>query len=421
MLNKLREFIRTQNMLIPGERVICAVSGGADSMALLWGMYLLRDKMEFSLEAAHFNHQLRGPESDRDAAFVAEFCDRFDIPLHLGTAPVERGEKGLEAAAREARYAFFRTLPGKIATAHTANDNAETLLLNMVRGSGLKGLGGITPVGENLIRPMLMVTRREVLDFLEEYHIPHVEDSTNETDQFLRNRLRHGVMPLLEEENPRLAESLSAMALQLRQDEACLAALAEPTVSVKRLREMPQSLRSRVLEKFLKENGIREPTRRHICLTESLLFSEKPSARADLPGGITVRRSYDMLQVCRQGENWAPVEISCPGITQIPHLGLQIRCSHGAEPLQGPDVFTVQVCGTVFLRSRLTGDSMRTAGGTKSLKKLYIDRKIPAVQRPDVPVLADEAGVLGVYGLGPNLDRYTAGISAVQFVFEKMR
>ena len=133
MLNKLLKFIREQNMISPGDTVICAVSGGADSVALLFAFYLLKDKLDIHLEAAHFNHHLRGEESQRDEDFVKQLCDRYDIPLHLGGAEILPGKKGLEAAARDARYGFLRSLSGKIATAHTADDNAETVLMHLIR------------------------------------------------------------------------------------------------------------------------------------------------------------------------------------------------------------------------------------------------------------------------------------------------
>ena len=155
MLNKLLKQMRQYDMVSKGDRIICAVSGGADSVALLFGMYLLREKLGITLMAAHFNHHLRGEESNRDEQFVRDFCQRYDIPLEVGSAQVVSGKKGLEAAAREARYAFFATLDGKIATAHTADDNAETVLMHLVRGTGLRGLGGINPVNGNIIRPML--------------------------------------------------------------------------------------------------------------------------------------------------------------------------------------------------------------------------------------------------------------------------
>ena len=421
MLNKLTAFIRRYDQIHPGDRIVCAVSGGADSVALLFGLYLLQEKLQFTLSAAHFNHQLRGEESDRDERFVRTLCDRYDIPLSVGTAPVKPGDKGLEAAAREARYAFFHTLPGKIATAHTANDNAETVLLHLVRGTGLGGLGGINPVNGKIIRPMLSVTRQEVLCFLQEYCLQFITDSSNDTDLFLRNRLRHHVMPLLEGENPRLAENLSAMALQLRQDEAFLqqSAAERNTLEICALRKMAPALRVRVLEAFLKENGVREPETPHLNLMEALVFSEKPSARAQLPGGITVERCYDSLRIMPQGE-LERVQVRCPGETEIPRLGLKLVCRPAEQIINTADTFTLTVSGPVWLRSRLAGDEMRLPGGTKSLKKIYIDRKIPASQRPMTPVLADEGGVLAVYGIGPNQNAIPTELPAMQFRFQKI-
>ena len=419
MLNKLMSFAREYDMIVPGDHIICAVSGGADSMALLWSMYLLKEKLGICLSAAHFNHHLRGEESDGDEAFVKEFCDRFDIPLHLGGAYVTAGEKGLEAAAREARYAFFATLPGKIATAHTADDNAETVLLHLVRGTGLKGLGGIAPVRGSIIRPMLTVTRQEVLELLEEYSVSYRTDSSNHTDAFLRNRLRHHVMPLLKEENPRLAENLSAMALGLRQDDEALSDLSEgeacPTVS--HLRQMPKALRSRWLEHFLKQSGVREPERSHIALAEGLIFSDKPSARASFPGNVTLERRYDTLCAASAPQELQPVAINCPGVTALPQWGLRLICQPAEKIINTPWEFTVSTCDPVWVRPRCPGDEMRLPGGTKSLKKLFIDRKIPASQRPLVPIVADQWGVLGACGIGANADRLEA---QWHFRFEKV-
>ncbi len=418
MLNKLNALIRDRNMIQPGQQIVCAVSGGADSVALLFGLYLLREKLDFSLSAAHFNHHLRGIESDRDEAFVRDFCDRFDIPLHVGGGHVTPGPKGLEAAAREARYAFLRTLPGTIATAHTADDNAETILLHLIRGTGLKGLCGIAPVGDRLIRPMLTVTRTEVEAFLEEYHLPHIHDSSNDADAFLRNRLRHHVMPLLQAENPRLAENLTAMALGLQEEERLLERLAEDayTLEISALRKMDEAIRCRVLERFLQENGVREPQRSHIALAERLVFSEKPSAQAVFPNSVVLERCYDTLRVQpRKAEAWTvPVR---PGEIRVP--GWRVTCREAAEIINNATTFTLSVQGDICLRSRQAGDEMRLSTGSKSLKKLFIDRKIPASQRHLVPVLADEGGVLAVPGIGANTLKIANSLPAVQFIFEK--
>ena len=403
MLNKLLCFLRQHQMVQPEDTVICAVSGGADSMALLFAMYLMREKLHIRLEAAHFNHGLRGPESDRDEAFVRQFCDRYEIPLHCERGAVEPGPKGLEAAAREARYRFLESLSGKIATAHTADDNAETVLMHLVRGTGLKGLGGITPVRGKVIRPMLTVTRREVQAFLEEYHVTYVTDSTNEEDDFLRNRLRHRVMPLLQQENPRLSENISAMALQLRQDEQALQILAgEELPPVSQLRQLPDALQSRLIAAFLVRSGVKEPERSHIDQARSLVYSDNPSARAQFPGGVRICRDYDRLRLWQEAEVWQPVALPVPGCVELNGWRITAAAAHSAKAH-----FTFCPQGTVYLRPRQPGDTMRLPGGTKSLKKLYIDRKIPAHLRPELPVLADDAGVIAVCGLGANLDRIT--------------
>lgn len=414
MLNKLSAFIRQQDLIRPGDTVICAVSGGADSMALLFAMYLLKDKMGIRLEAAHFNHNLRGDESDGDEAFVREFCARYEIELHLGSGIVAAGKKGLEAAARDARYGFFQTLPGKIATAHTADDNAETVLLHLVRGTGLKGLGGIAPIRGNVIRPMLSVTRKDVISFLEEYHISHREDSSNAGDQFLRNRLRHHVMPLLTAENPNLGENLSAMALRLRQDEQALqdfAGFTEP-LEVGWLKEQNPAIRSRVLEAFLKKHGVKEPEASHIAQAEALAFSNHPSAHARFPGGVTLCRQYGILTVGAKEQSMEPVVLTCPGSVRVGQYC--IECVPAAEIRNTDRVYTVACGETITIRSRQTGDTIRLSGGTKSLKKLFVDRKIPAAQRNAIPVLADEQGVLAVCGIGVNLDRRASRLPAWQ-------
>lgn len=407
MLNKLEQFIRRYEMVQSGDTVVCAVSGGADSVALLFALYLLREKWRIFVEAAHFNHHLRGEESDRDERFVKDLCDRLDIPLHLGGGQIISGKKGLEAAAREARYAFLNALPGKIATAHTADDNAETVLMHLVRGTGLKGLGAIAPVNEKLIRPMLNVTRRDVERFLEEYNLSYVEDSSNRTDNFLRNRIRHQVMPILNQENPKLAENLSAMALRLRQDEDALAQTAQQqnTLQVSQLRQMHPAIRARVLENFLKQSGVREPEAEHILQAERLVFSAKPSACAAFPGGVRIGRCYEELTVLSANAPLEPVLLVCPGVTELPQLGMRILCA----PFDGQENtrtgFSVVPDGDLVVRTRETGDTMRFPGGTKSLKKWFIDEKIPADQRQLVPVVADDRGVLGVLGGGVNLDR----------------
>lgn len=414
MLNKLRAFLKEQALLSPGDRVIAAVSGGADSVAMLFALYLLRDELGITLEAAHFNHHLRGAESDRDEAFVTDFCRRYDIPLHLGSGRIVPGKKGLEAAARDARYAFLRRLPGKVATAHTADDNAETVLMRLIRGTGLKGLGAIAPVSGNVIRPMLTVTRDDVEAFLEEYALPHVEDSSNGTDDFLRNRIRHGILPLMRAENPRIGENLSAMALLLRQDEACLQAMIpeEQVPDVSRLKAMEPALRRRALERFLKAQGVREPEQIHILQAEQLLYHWSPSAAMQFPGGVTIGRQYDRLVRLECAPELPETRLSVPGETCIG--GKRFVSEYATDLEERPDSVLVCPVGVLTVRSRRSGDTMRLPGGTRSLKKMYIDRKIPASQRAAVPVLADDRGVLAVFGIGTDIRFHPDSLPAVR-------
>lgn len=411
MLNKLAASLRTHRMIEPGEEIICAVSGGADSVALLFAMKLMTDVLDFKLSAVHFNHHLRGEESDRDEAFVRKFCARYDIPLYVGGADITPGKKGLEAAARDARYAFFKTLPGKIATAHTADDNAETILMHLVRGTGLKGLGGITPKTDFLIRPMLDITRAEVESFLEEYALPHIEDSSNESDAFLRNRIRHGVMPLLKAENPRFSQNITVMAQNLRVDEDYLSTSLLPKMpGIGELRTLHRAQRLRYLERFLKQNGVPEPEISHLDAMDALVFNDNPSAMGHFPGGVTIARQYD---------NLVKLEPAAPIVqTPLPYdgkldIGAYTICVSHTPCALAFNQFSVIPEGQMVVRSRKSGDEIRLSGGSKSLKKLFIDRKIPASERLQIPVIADSLGVLAVAGIGANLERVGSGEGAV--------
>lgn len=408
MLNKLRQFLKAQNLIAPGGSVTCALSGGADSVAMTYGLLLLREELDISLSAAHFNHHLRGAESDRDEDFVREFCKKYEIPLTVGSGNVIPVDRGLESAAREARYAFFDTLPGPVSTAHTADDNAETLLMHLIRGSSLRGLGGIAPRRGKYIRPMLTVTRQEVLAFLEEQDLPHVEDSSNETDDFLRNRLRHGVMPLLRQENPQIGETLSRTALSLRAEENHLTSLLPCPLTVPAILALDPVQQKRAAAVLLRENHVPDICEAHVEAVLAAARSEKPSARINLPGGKELVRRYDILTVTTPESIPEPVPLPCPG--KISWGDYEISAEFGTVDHSSVSCFSVCPQGPITVRSRQSGDVITLSGGTKPLKKLLIDRKIPASLRDRIPVLSDDLGVLAVAGIGGSLPRMGGGV-----------
>jgi tRNA(Ile)-lysidine synthase len=224
-------------------------------------------------------------------------------------------------------------------------------------------------------------------------------------------------MPLLRQENPRLAENVSAMALDLRLDEQALQTLAGPELpTVTQLRTMPAALQSRALAAFLEASGVKEPERAHIDLARSLVYSDNPSARAAFPGGVTICRNYDRLCLLEESQLWAPIALPVPGSMEVNGYRITARLSNTA--CKNINRFTVSPQGQMYLRPRQTGDQIHLSGGSKSLKKLFIDRKIPASQRPLIPVLVDDGGVLAVCGIGADLDRVTA--SGVEIEIEQI-
>jgi len=438
MRAEVLSWCRTESLIPPGSRVVCAVSGGADSVAMLHCLMSLRGELSIAVSAAHYNHRLRGAESDRDEAFVRALCRDWDVPLTVGSGDVaaraaQTGES-VEEAARAMRYAFFASLPGLVATAHTADDNLETVLLNLLRGTGLRGLCGIPPRRGAIIRPLLCLTRDEVAAYSRENGLRHVEDSTNGSGRYLRNRLRHQVLPLLQAENPSVSETVLRSCLLLRQDEEFLNSLARSALesaavpggwSCGSLRKQPDAVRTRAVHLLLRQISAPKLSERHIAAVDRLILEGGPSARCILPGGFTAARRYDCLTLQKTAPPpaFAPVPLGPDGTADLPGLGLRIVCRQVAslEPFENTaSRFACRAGACLCARPRLPGDTLRLPAGSRTLKRIFIDRKIPAAERGLLPVIADEAGVLGVYGVGVNPGRRALpGEAAVIIQIEK--
>ncbi len=404
-------------LLTPGSHILCAVSGGADSVCLL---ALLRQQGTYTLSAAHYNHRLRGAESDGDEAFVRSLCEKWGIPFYAGSGDVEafRREKGLslETAARELRYAFLcRTAEeigaDLIATAHHANDNAETLLLRLARGTALRGLGGIPRRRGHIVRPLLSVTRQEILDYLREKELPHREDSTNALDEAARNRIRHYALPALESVNSGAVRAMGRCAEDLRTDEDFIEGAAADAfgriydgeaLSVSGLLSLHPALQGRVLRLFLPGDLPRQ-------LRESILKLCRAQGNGSLSAaGFTLQKSYDRLFYAG-GTPLPPLpDVPLQAGESLIWGAYSVRTDFFPKGREIQDSFNTfsfasgRICGTLSLTPRREGDSIRflRREGTRQLRRLFIDAKIPAGERHTVPVVRDETGVLAVYGFG---------------------
>lgn len=447
MLENMDALLREYRMLPPGTVVLCAVSGGADSVCLLHRLCRLRGALDIRVAAAHYNHMLRGAESDRDEEFVREFtalcCGRERwleadggvreipaAPLIVGRGDVaaraRESGRGLEETAREMRYAFLRQAAREagadvIATAHNAGDNGETVLLHLVRGTGLRGLAGIAPVREGLIRPLLTTSRGEIEHYLRYYGLPFMEDSSNRSDTYTRNRIRHQVIPVLEDICPGFLTRMTETAARLRQDEDCLARLAAPIAAQAREREDGLEIEARVLAQAHPAAAVRAArmlvgrmtagndncTAAHLKGLIGLCRGEDPSARLDLPGLLSARREYALLVLTRRRP--APLRertpLALPGTTLAGTYCLECReAVFAGEGHSGNDFFlSAERCGAVTVRGRAPGDKIHRPGRRgRSLKKLLIDEKIPLSRRDELPVLECQGQLAAVAGLGPD-------------------
>ena len=409
MEEKVLSAIERFSLIPKSSHVTVALSGGADSVSLLHVLSALKDRIGFTLSAAHYNHGIRGAEADRDERFVKEECARLGITLFCeeGDVPVLAKQKsiGLELAAREARYDFlYRVAPDLIATAHTASDNLETVLLNLTRGSGAKGLCGIPVKRGRLIRPLLTVTREEVERYCREEGLVFVTDSTNLSQLYSRNKLRHTVVPVLKELNPSIEHAVLRMGFALAEDEEALSAAADGYLSghlrdaaldLDGFCDLPAAVKKRVVRQFaqqavpgllLDSNHTEETVR--ICLQNGR--TSLPQDLYAVAGGGRLRVESAKPEIRYRVEAFSRQKEDIKNSGKIHNLLLNnaVDCD--------------KIVGKAVVRTRNEGDRIRLAGSryTKTLKKLYLEKRIPLARRADWPLMADEEGVIWIYGIG---------------------
>ena len=408
-LNKsVLQTISKHQMLSPGDRVLCCVSGGADSVAMLHVLLELAEALEVSLFAIHVNHGLRGEESERDEAFVRMLCETLGVTLAVRRLQLSK-EHSIEETARKMRYqAFYEVAEAfscnRIATAHTEDDNAETVLLHLARGSGLHGLTGIPAVRKEIIRPLLDSSRSSVLSYLQENKIDYCEDSSNTSVAFARNRIRHRVLPELLKINTAAISSIAKTAMLLKRDEDYLLEEAQRWMSYavelhdtwrypcSVLLQQHDAIRSRVILQLMR-NALNHPSysveSAKFQKVIGLLSSDSPSAELQFTSGLLVRRVYDHLEFSK--------EIVFPTEACFLHEGESCRFGrfivkwhrenetkiHKNFMLYELDSAIIGDC--IQVRSRRTGDQLKLQDRhTKSVKRWMIMRAITATRKDGI-------------------------------------
>jgi tRNA(Ile)-lysidine synthase len=450
LFESFRTALARDGMWTPGTAVLVAVSGGADSTCLLDLFHRLREESPFDLAVAHLNHSLRGEESDRDEEFVRSLAGRLGLPFHVRRLPpgsLRSSEEGLEASARRVRYAFLAEIARgtgarRVALGHTRDDQAETFLLRLVRGSGSRGLAGIYPVVEGLfIRPLLRVDRSDVEAHLRKRGLPWRVDSTNADPARTRNRIRARLLPLIREElNPEIVRALDRTATILREEEAYLDEATRHVarrllrrqspgamLSIPALRVLHPALRRRLLRLAMDEARGREgapaapsPGFDSVEALEDLVREGRHGAAITLGPGLEARVLYSDLALldtlsARALEGEIPLPV--PGEAALPGLGLRLRAREveasgigdprdraGSErALLDADALP----GPLVVRSRLPGDAFRPLGssGEAKLKSYLIDRKVPRPARERVPLVVSGSRIAWVVGFQID-DRY---------------
>jgi tRNA(Ile)-lysidine synthase len=433
--------MRRKEFFHAGQRVGVAVSGGPDSVLLLHFLRLLAGELGLTVAAVHYNHQLRGAESDSDEAFVRDLATDLKVDYLRGEAEVacvaRERRRNLEATARDLRYRYFFALIDqgrldRVATAHTANDQAETVLLRVLRGTGTRGLGGIYPVLEGkVVRPFLNLARGQVMQEIAARRLEFRTDSSNLDRRLQRNKVRIELLPLLAREfNPQIIHMLKQLADLARDDEACLERLArdraqawrvregtEERIAVPALMEFPPALARRALRQMLESvrGSLRGLTHSHVEVLRRFTVEAQSGKALMLPGGVRARKEFSWLVLGLAGE--APEErefsyrVVIPGELTVPEIGSTFRFkildrddprkAYNRSMLAGLD--PQKLPGDLLLRNWRAGDSFCPLGGrrVRKLKELFRERKIPEVRRQGWPVLVCAGEVVWTRGFPP--------------------
>ncbi len=421
MLRLTNRIIDEYNMLANCLTVIAAVSGGADSVCMLHLLKTVCKSRNIQLVCAHYNHSLRGDESDADEAYVKTLCERQNIRLFCESGNVasyaDEHNISIESAAREKRYEFLNRIAAefknaRIATAHTANDNAETVLLNLTRGSGLKGLCGIPAVRDNIIRPILLLSRLDTERYCKDNCLGYVTDKTNFDTKYSRNKIRLEVLPLLSQVNSEAVSNICKAAHILETDNRCLENLADKAynnsitskgLELELLRDLDEALLARVALRFVKENTTADYDNLHILEVVKLIRFGVTGSRLQLNGKTFLEMSYNRLIATDNIENkylYNEITVNKPGVYSLNGIAVTLELTDSGKDKKALLDYD-KISFPLTLRTPLKGDSFKIPKvGTKPLNRLLTDRKIPRGERFNLPLLACGSEVVWVSGVG---------------------
>ncbi|MGM9551209.1 MAG: tRNA lysidine(34) synthetase TilS [Clostridia bacterium] len=422
MLDRVLTTIKKYNMIKAGDKVVCALSGGADSMALLYVLYKLRDKLQFELYAAHLNHSIRGKDADEDSEFVKDFCQKIGVEIFTKKVdvPLLAKEKsiGEEECGRFERYLFFDEVckelgGGIIATGHHINDRVETVLLNLFRGSG--GLRGIPFKRDNIIRPLVNVSKKEIEAYLVKQGITWREDYTNKDSTYTRNNIRNVIIKEIEKTFPKAVKKIAMSEEFAKSDDEYLCALATKTgafdgekIIIDKFLPLHDSLKRRVCVNALKGWGVEEIDSKSIEALEDVILSQTGKER-DLGSGVKIVKEYSYV-VKTDGKKCKNYEECIIKLGENLELSVKIglwnvKTVDKSEKIRDNKLIAVfdadKLGEEVSIRTRCDGDYIYPFGmnGRKKLKSLFIDMKIPKGKRDEITLIAKGCEVLFIPGI----------------------